>query len=154
MATDQQRTLDFLMKTINSNIAKETLPQDYMLSLIYRVLKPECPYSRFFLAKVHYILENWPQAEKFALETIGILESMDPKAGFPKDILRESYYCRGRAQLMLGKTKEFEETVRILEEKGAEFRRSLEPLQSASKKVAMELEKYVRFIDWGFLSIQ
>ena len=143
MATDQQRTLDFLMKTINSNITKETLTQDYMLSRVYRVLKPECPYSRFFLAKVHYVLENWPQAEKFAIEAIGILESTDPKTGFPRDILRDSYYCRGRAQLMQGRTKEFEETARTMEEKGAEFRKILETLQTMSKKVAIELEKYV-----------
>ena len=143
MATDQQRTLDVLLKTINSNISPETVTRDYMLSRVYSVLKPECPFSRFFQAKVHYILENWSQAEKFATEAIGILESTDPKTGFPRDILRDSYYCRGRAQLFQGRTKEFEETVRTLEEKGAEFRKTLEPLQTMSKKIAIELEKYV-----------
>ena len=143
MATDQQRTLDFLMKTINSGITPETLTRDYMLSRVYSVLKPECLYSGVFLANVYYVLENWSQAGKFAMETIGRLESIEPKTGFPKEILRDCYYCCGRAQLFQGKTKEFEETVRTLEEKGAEFRKILESLQLFSKKVANELEKYV-----------
>ena len=89
------------------------------------------------------MLENWSQAEKFAIEAIVILESIDPKTGFQKDVLRDSYFCRGKAQLYQGRTKEFEETMRTLEEKGAEFRKTLEILQSTSKKIASELEKYV-----------
>ena len=145
MATDQTKTLDFLLKTINSSISFDTISHDYFLARIYYCLQPTCPYANFFLAKVHYILENWAQAEKYAIEAIGLLENQEAKSGFSQQILRDSYFCRARSQLLLGKQKELEETMKTLEEKGVEFKKTFETLQNQVKKLSVDLEKYVKF---------
>lgn len=120
MSKTKQSLIESIMKLLNEKISEKSLSQDYSLAHIYHaVAGPNNPYAKYLLAKIYYFMEFWTQAENYAIQAIELFEPLENKLKFERNLLVDMYFCKVKSEVILKKTKEFQQTISELESRNS-----------------------------------